>query len=228
MLNVNRTIREHAWQTAPLGRAAWAGAMGLAGATRIPYQGRMTAPAGVDVRQFAALIERVARLRDRVAFAQLFHHFAPRVKAYLMRLGSGSDAAEELAQEVMLTVWRRAETFDAARAGASTWIFAIARNRRIDALRRAPRINFEPDDPDLAPTAPAAPDEAADAHDWERKLGAALGDLPDEQAQMLKLADYDDRSHSEIAEALHVPLGTVKSRLRLAIGRLRAKFEDKQ
>ena len=163
MLNVNRTIREHAWQMAPLGRAAWAGAMGLAGATRIPYQGRMTAPAGVDVRQFAALIERVARLRDRVAFAQLFHHFAPRVKAYLMRLGSGSDAAEELAQEVMLTVWRRAETFDAARAGASTWIFAIARNRRIDALRRAPRINFEPDDPDLAPTAPAAPGKAADA-----------------------------------------------------------------
>ena len=97
-----------------------------------------------------------------------------------------------------------------------------------EVLRRAPRINFEPDDPDLAPTAPAAPDEAADAHDWERKLGAALGDLPDEQAQMLKLAYYDDRSHSEIAEALHVPLGTVKSRLRLAIGRLRAKFEDKQ
>ena len=78
------------------------------------------------------------------------------------------------------------------------------------------------------PTAPAAPDDAADAHYWERKLGAALGDLPDEQAQMLKLAYYDDRSHSEIAEALHVPLGTVKSRLRLAIGRLRAKFEDKQ
>jgi RNA polymerase sigma factor (sigma-70 family) len=202
--------------------------MGLAALGHMPYQARMGADAGSEAGSFVALLDRVAKQRDRAAFAELFSHFAPRVKAYLVRLGSGADVAEELAQEVMLTVWRRADSFDPARAGASTWIFAIARNRRIDALRRAPRRDFDPDDPDLAPSAPAAPDQSVDARDWERKLGAALGDLPDEQAQMLRLAYYDDRSHSEIADALKVPLGTVKSRLRLAIGRLRAKFEDSQ
>ena len=228
MLNVNRTIGEHGFHSARWAIVMCSASAGLPGLVFMSYQTRVTADAGSNALDFAALLERVAKSRDRDAFVQLFNHFAPRVKAYLVRLGSGPDFAEELAQEVMLIVWRRADSFDATRAGVSTWIFAIARHRRIDALRRAPRREFDPDDPDLAPGAPGAPDQSADARDWERKLGAALGDLPDEQAQMLRLAYYDGRSHSEIAATLNVPLGTVKSRLRLAIGRLRARFEDSQ
>lgn len=227
MLNVNRTIAQP-WARPPRRRFAAPPAAVLAAPPAVAYQTGMSADAGVGAVDFAKLLERVARGRDRDAFVALFNHFAPRVKAYLVRLGSASDVAEELAQEVMLTVWRRADSFDAARAGVSTWIFAIARNRRIDMLRRAPRRDLAPDDPDLAPAAPAAPDQSADSHEWERRLGQALGDLPEEQAAMLRLAYYDDRSHSEIATALKLPLGTVKSRLRLAIGRLRAKFEDSQ
>jgi RNA polymerase sigma-70 factor (ECF subfamily) len=226
MFNVNRTIGEHGLQATRWQASAFPQAGPLAGVPAMPYHSGMSADAGSDGSFFAALLQRVAAQRDRGAFVLLFNHFAPRVKAYLMRLGSPADGAEELTQEVMLTVWRRADSFDAARAGVSTWIFAIARNRRIDSLRRAPRRDFEPDDPDLTPSAPAAPDQSADAHEWERKLGAALVDLPHEQAQMLRLAYYDDRSHSEIAATLNMPLGTVKSRLRLAIARLRAQFED--
>jgi len=170
----------------------------------------------------------VARRADRDAFARLFRHFAPRVKAYLMRLGADDAAAEDLAQEVMLIVWRRAPTYDPSLAGVGTWIFTIARNRRIDALRRRPRLPDDVDDPLLRPTPAPSPDAVAAAQQWEEKVAAAIGNLPAEQAEMLRLAYFDDRSHTDIAAALKVPLGTVKSRLRLAIGRLRAIFDSEE
>ena len=185
-------------------------------------------PPAAGAAELAADLIAVARDSDRQAFARLFRHFAPRVKAYLMRLGSDDAAAEDLMQDVMLTVWRRAPTYDPGLAGVSTWVFTIARNRRIDALRRAPRLPADLDDP-LRPAAAATPEAAADAQQWEDKMSAAIATLPAEQAAMLRLAYFDDRSHSDIATALDLPLGTVKSRLRLAIGRLRAIFkpEDK-
>lgn len=167
----------------------------------------------------------IARHGDRQAFAGLFAFFAPRVKAYLLRLGADDAAAEDLMQDVMLTVWRRAPSYDPTLAGVSTWIFTIARNRRIDALRRGRRPAVEADEPALLPSAPPSPDSALAAQQWEVRIGAAIATLPIEQAQMLKLAYFDDRSHSDIAAALNLPLGTVKSRLRLAIGRLRSLFE---
>lgn len=176
------------------------------------------------VRDLAA----VARFQDRTAFARLFAHFAPRVKAYLLRLGADQGQAEDLMQEVMLTVWRKAPAYDAKLASPSTWIFAIARNRRIDALRRDKRMRLDPDDPGLLPEAEALPDRTLDAGRWERRLAAALDELPPEQAQMLRLAYYEDRSHGDIAQSLRVPLGTVKSRLRLAVAKLRTMFESDQ
>ena len=173
----------------------------------------------------AQALQAIARHGDRQAFARLFQFFAPRVKAYLMRLGADDAAAEDLMQDVMLTVWRRAPTYDPALAGVSTWVFTIARNRRIDALRRVKRPPTDTDEPALVPAAPIPPDSAVDAQQWEVRIAAAIATLPTEQAQMLKLAYFDDRSHSDIAETLKLPLGTVKSRLRLAIGRLRTVFE---
>lgn len=174
---------------------------------------------------FQALIARVARQQDRAAFAALFDHFAPRVKSYLMRLGADDATAEELAQEVMLAVWRRAASFNAALASVGTWIFTIARNKRIDRLRRERRPELDPDDPDLAPVQAVDADHALDIARAGDKLRAAIADLPAEQASLLAMAFFEDKSHRAIAAETRLPLGTVKSRIRLALGRLRALME---
>jgi RNA polymerase sigma-70 factor (ECF subfamily) len=191
---------------------------------RPDFTGRPT-PEQAAAQEHARALQAIVEHGDRQAFARLFRFFAPRVKAYLMRLGSDDAAAEDLMQDVMLTVWRRAPTYDPALAGVSTWVFTIARNRRIDALRRVRQPPVDANEPALVPSAPPPPDSAVAAQQWEGRIAAAIATLPPEQAQMLKLAYFDDRSHSDIAEALKLPLGTVKSRLRLAIGRLRSVFQ---
>lgn len=173
-----------------------------------------------------ALILRLARDRDRTAFAALFGHFGPRVKAYLMRSGSDAESAEELVQEAMLTVWRRAESFDPAQASVATWIFTIARNKRIDAYRRKNRPELDAEDPALMPQPEAQPDDTVMQGQTADAIRAAVAELPEEQAAMLKMAFYEDKAHSEIAKETGLPLGTVKSRLRLAIGRMRKHLEE--
>ena len=172
------------------------------------------------------LLLAVGRARDRAAFAALFAHFAPRLKAYLRRLGAYANAAEELVQEVMLLVWRRAETFDPAQASASTWVFTIARNRRIDALRREQRPEIDPDDPALVPDPVEPADRVLEVAQANGRLREALKDLPPEQAELLRLAYFEDKPHSVIATERGLPLGTVKSRLRLALDRLRKALRD--
>ncbi len=201
----------------------------LAATARPPLQSAMPSdPEVPSLETHLDDLEAVARRQDRAAFARLFAHFAPRVKAYLMRQGAEPGLAEDLAQETMLTVWRKAPGYDRRLAGPSTWIFTIARNRRIDALRRDRRGRLDADDPALLPEAGILPDTALEAGQWEKKLAAAIGDLPAEQAQMLKLAYFEDRSHGDIARSLRLPLGTVKSRLRLAVTRLRSIFETER
>jgi RNA polymerase sigma-70 factor (ECF subfamily) len=173
----------------------------------------------------SGLIVAIAERGDREAFAALFNHFAPRVKSYLLRLGAGGEAAEELAQETLLTVWRRASAFDPRRAAASTWIFTIARNLRIDVLRRE-RRGVPAEDPSDAPPDPTPADQALSALQDEARISAALTTLPAEQAQVIRLAFFSDKPHSEIAADLSLPLGTVKSRLRLAMMRLRALLAE--
>lgn len=170
------------------------------------------------------LLVAVARGRDRRAFAALFGHFAPRIKAYLMRLGAGGAQAEELAQEVMLMVWRRAGTFDPSQASAATWIFAVARNKRIDAIRRECRPEIAMQDPVLVPDPPETADRLVAAGQDSFRLRRAVAGLPVEQAALVRMAYFEDRPHSDIAQRTGLPLGTVKSRLRLALGRLRREF----
>lgn len=172
----------------------------------------------------AKLIVTIAECGDRDAFASLFRHFAPRVKSYLLRLGATSESAEELAQETLLTVWRRAAAFDPAKAAASTWIFTIARNLRIDRARREGRPIPGDDPSDLV--FQSLPDSLVSASEDQARIGRALAKLPKEQAQVITLAFFGDKPHSEIAGELGLPLGTVKSRLRLALGRLRACLDE--
>jgi len=172
-----------------------------------------------------ALLGRVAREQDRAAFAALFGHFAPRVKAYLLRLGAPGPLAEDLAQEALLSLWRKAHLFDPAKASAATWLFTIARNLRIDAIRREKRPELDPED--FLPQPEAAADDGLALADEENRLRAALKDLPADQIQVVELSFFADKPHSEIARQLGIPLGTVKSRLRLALARLkRALGED--
>ena len=172
------------------------------------------------------LLVRVGRDRDRTAFAELFEHFAPRIKSFLLRLGTDASVAEEVTQEAMIMVWRRAETYDARQSGASTWIFTIARNKRIDRLRRENRPLPDMTDPSLAPEDVETSDIFVFRQQEEKKIRHALKNLPEEQAKMIFSAYYEEKSHREIADESGVPLGTVKSRIRLALNRLRAHLDE--
>lgn len=171
------------------------------------------------------LLIRVAA-QDRAAFAALFERFAGRVKGFLMRWGMADDQAEEAAQEVMVSVWRRAGSYNPEKAAVSTWIFAIARNRRIDMIRRNTRREPDPDDP-LFQSDPE-PDSAVtySAQERQETVRAAIAALPAPQRDLLFLAFYEGCSHGECAERLGVPLGTVKSRIRLAFAKLRSILGD--
>jgi RNA polymerase sigma-70 factor (ECF subfamily) len=174
----------------------------------------------------AALIRAIAARQDRGAFAALFRHFAPRVKAWMLRAGTADAAAEELAQETMLVVWRKAALFDPTRAGAATWIFTIARNLRIDTLRRETHPSTLLTDPADQPDDPEPADRVLVAAERDDRLRAALAHLPPEQADVVRLAFFQDKPHAEIERDLGIPLGTVKSRLRLAMARLRSMLGD--
>lgn len=164
-------------------------------------------------------VRRIHLEQDQKAFAELFQHFAPRVKAFLMKSGADAGLAEECTQEAMATLWRKAHLFDPSRASVSTWIFTIARNRRIDALRKQRRP--EPEDLTWGPEAePAAEDVIALQQD-SRQLAVALAELPDAQRELVEKAYFGDLSHSQIAAETGLPLGTIKSRIRLALERLR-------
>jgi RNA polymerase sigma-70 factor (ECF subfamily) len=188
-------------------------------------ESRPDAPPGQ--MEFSTQIVAVARSRDRGAFEVLFRHFAPRLKAYFLRSGAADgQEAEEMAQETMLLVWRKAALFDPQKAGAATWIYVIARNLRTDARRRAWRsVALAGSDTEAVTELPAAlpgTDEMVSSAQDEAVLRQALSTLPQEQLQALELSYFEDQSHVEIARRLGIPLGTVKSRIRLALARLRA------
>lgn len=157
--------------------------------------------------------------RDRAAFADLFRHFAPRVKAFLIRTGLQAALAEDCMQDVMVTLWRKAHLYDPARATVATWLFTIARNRKVDLIRKARRP--EPEDLTWGPEPePSQADVVVLAEDTQR-LARAVAALPTKQRELVERAFFADLSHTEIAAETGLPLGTIKSRIRLAIERLR-------
>ena len=171
---------------------------------------------------WAELVIQVRDHQDKAAFAALFRHFAPRVKAFLMKSGADATLAEECAQDVMATLWQKAGLFDPSRASVATWVFTIARNRRIDALRKSRRP--EPEDLPWGPEPEPDQAEVLEVQQDTERLGAALAQLPEKQRALIERAYYGDLSHSEIAAETGLPLGTIKSRIRLALERLRQQM----
>ena len=164
-------------------------------------------------------LKRIQADQDQRAFAELFAHFAPRVKAFLMKSGASPSMAEECTQEVMATLWHKAHLFDPSRASVATWIFTIARNKKIDALRKQRRP-----EPENLEWGPEAEPEAADIlvlQQESQQLAQAMTALPSQQRELIEKAYFGDLSHSEIAAETGLPLGTIKSRLRLALSKLR-------
>jgi RNA polymerase sigma-70 factor (ECF subfamily) len=189
---------------------------------------RMSADGEIqDPFVYDRLIEAVALRRDRKAFAELFGHFAPRLKAWLIKSGATPAAAEDFAQDALLTVWRKADLFDARKARAATWIFTIARNRRLDMLRRDARPLPSPEI-DLADSEVQRPDDILSASQDAERVRDALSRLKPDQVEVLRLAFFLESPHSEIAKRLDLPLGTVKSRIRNAMNKLRLLLEPSE
>jgi len=191
-------------------------------ASQVRKVGARAVTDGVD---WAAVMGRVSQ-GDRAAFAALYGHFAPRVKFFLMKSGTPAATAEDCAQDVLATVWQKASMFDASRASVATWIFTIARNRRIDLARRDRRP--EPEDVEWMGADDMAPDQSElfEAEEEARVLSQALAQLPEKQRALIHRAYYGDLTHSEIAAETGLPLGTIKSRIRLALDKLRLKLSE--
>lgn len=168
---------------------------------------------------WVAHVIRIRDAQDKAAFAEIYQHFAPRVKGFLIKSGADSATAEECAQEVMVTLWNKAHLFDPSRASVATWIFTIARNKRIDMLRKQRRP--EPEDLTWGPAEEPDQADVLALQQESEQLGAALHALPDAQRTLIEKAYFGDLSHSEIATQTGLPLGTIKSRIRLALDRLR-------
>ena len=181
------------------------------------YGKHMVADTGEN--DWVAHMRRIRDARDQTAFAELFRHFAPRVKAFLMKAGASEPLAEECTQEAMATVWRKVELFDPSRASVATWIFTIARNRRIDMLRKQRRP--EPEDIPWGPEAEPDQEDVVALQQESERLAKALGTLPEKQRKLIEQAYFGDMSHNQIAAETGLPLGTIKSRIRLALDRLR-------
>lgn len=174
----------------------------------------------------AEFLRRIAKREDIDAFRELFQVYAPRVKAYMMRQGADPNTAEELAQETLLTVWRKAALYSGEKGGATTWIFTIARNLRIDRLRKEATWIALPEGHAEEPSSDALPDEALSLQQRQARVKRALATLPTDQYEVLALSYIEGLSHSEIAGRLGLPLGTIKSRIRLAYDKVRALLQD--
>lgn len=185
-------------------------------------------PRAPDVQDPAQLLQRIVQGQDRGALAALFALYGPRVKSMMLKLGASNALAEDLVQETFLTVWRKAALYTAQRGAASTWIFTIARNLRIDQLRRQSNKPYEDlETVQLASDLPSG-STLAEQHQVIERVTAALVTLSPEQQEVVRLSFINDMPHAQIAETIGIPLGTVKSRLRLAYERLRPLLEDLQ
>jgi len=178
-----------------------------------------------EAARYSSLLERVANNQDQAAFEAVFNHFAPLIKSFAVSSGlhyHGDHLPEELAQEVMMTIWRKAHLYDKKKAAASTWIFTIARNQRIDMLRRHNKYQNDIDADDIWDLE-SDTDLFSDIRESriQNNVSEQLNSLPIDQKQIIAKVFLEDKSHQEVANELNLPLGTVKSRVRLAVQKLK-------
>ncbi len=188
------------------------------------FVGKMSGRSKPTPEYCAELVRRIAESHDKSAFGEIFDLFSGRLKSYFLGLGTSESDAEELVQETLILVWRRAAQFDGAKAGFTTWLFTIARNKSIDRLRKERRPSLDPDEPMLQPEPETAPDIALNREQEALTLREAIKTLPQEQSDLIRLAYYEELAHGAIAARLNLPVGTVKSRIRLAMKKLRQAY----
>lgn len=174
---------------------------------------------------FAKLSNAVAVNRDQKAFAELFDYFSPRIKSYFIQLGAVPEQAEDMSQDVMSALWHKAHLFDPSKSSLSTWLFRVARNRRIDLLRRDRSALIDINDPIFVPPEPISPDDYVEEEERDEHVRRALALLQDKHADIIRMSFFLGLSHSQIAEKSGLPLGTVKSRIRVAFQKLRETLE---
>lgn len=170
------------------------------------------------------LLQDLVESHSRKAFIALFNHYAPKIKAFMVKGGFPLAQADELAQEVMLSIWKAYKNYDAKQASANTWVFTIARNKRIDALRKNSKPMPEPHDFEVMQPVEKTPEDTVHHNEIADKIKIILETLPPEQSELITLSYYNNMTHSDIAAATNLPLGTIKSRLRLALGKLRKEL----
>jgi RNA polymerase sigma-70 factor (ECF subfamily) len=201
----------------------WVGVSSTAGLRRLAVNDNSQGATGAEQARLNAMvwIAAIAARQDRAAFASLFVYYAPKVKALLMRAGASAELAEDIAQDALLTVWNKASQFDAQRASPSAWIYTIARNLRIDKLRQEQRAKLFADAAAAEPEDSERPDHELDVSQRDERIRAAIRELPEDQLRVVELSFVEGLPHADIAQILSLPLGTVKSRLRLAMTKLR-------
>jgi RNA polymerase sigma-70 factor, ECF subfamily len=181
----------------------------------------------VDAKAAEGAVLAIAKAQDRQAFAQLFAFYAPRVKGYMVKRGVEMSAADELVQDVMLALWTKARYYNPERGSVSTWIFTVARNTLIDRVRRERRPEIDPSDPTLSDS-PHSPDEIVERGRYAITIREAMTDLPTEQADVVTRVYGEGQSLADVANATSTPLGTVKTRMRLALARLRTHMPARE
>ena len=175
--------------------------------------------------ELSLCIKLIGDNQDKAAFAVVFRHFAPRLKSFLIKAGSTDSQAEEVIQEVMIAVWTKAATYDNSKSSVSTWIYTIARNKRIDKIRKEKRHYLSESDEGLEIPVDSTQEKEIFSTQISNSLKKYMSNLPKEQSKLLKLSYFYNKTHADISEELKIPLGTVKSRIRLALSKMRHLVE---
>ena len=175
---------------------------------------------------FAVALVNIAESQDIGSFKKIFDYFSPRLKSFLMKSGADEAIAEEIIQETMTIIWTKADYYDPKVASPSTWIYTIARNKKIDILRKSRKAILEDIETAVLPPVESKADENIEHDQKFDMIAQYLDDLPEDQLNLLKMNFFEEKSHGEIAELTKIPLGTVKSRIRLALEKIRGKLEQ--
>ncbi len=170
-------------------------------------------------------VELIGKNQDKLAFNNIFRYFAPRLKSFLVKAGSTESQAEEVIQEVMIAVWTKSSTYDSSKSSVSTWIYTIARNKRIDKIRKEKRHYLSESDEGLEIPVDSTQEKEIFSAQVSSSLRKYMSNLPEEQSKLLKLSYFYNKTHADISEELKIPLGTVKSRIRLALTKMRHLVE---
>ena len=178
-----------------------------------------------DLRNF---IKDIAETQDRLAFSNIFNYFAPRLKSFFIKLGCSEPQSEEIIQEVMISIWTKSKTYNSEKSSVSTWVYTIAKNKRIDKIRKEKKHYSSESDESLEIPIPSIQEDQVIATEISEKINNCISYLPKEQAELLKLSYFYEKTHSDIASELKIPLGTVKSRIRLALSKMKNLVELKQ